>query len=172
MTRNLCRVGIYDDVFAALNAANVRYVVVGGVAVVLHGHLRMTIDLDLVVDLAADQASAAVAALTALGLQPRLPVAAIDFADASKRQTWVDERNLQVFSFYDADDPMREVDVFATEPLPIDELLAEATVLTIGGVAVPVASRRHLVAMKRSAGRPQDLADIDALEQLGAHDDE
>jgi len=159
-------VAIYDDVFAALHAARVRYVVVGGMAVVLQGHPRMTVDLDLVVDLAADKAGIAVAALTNLGLQPRLPVAAADFADADKRRAWVEQRNLQVFSFYDPQSPMREVDVFATEPLPLDQLLAEASVLTLGGVPVAVASRRHLIAMKRQAGRPQDLADIAALEEL------
>ena len=162
---------IYDDVFVALHAASVRYVVVDGMAVVLQGHPRMTVDLDLVIDLAADKAAAAVAALTGLGLQPRLPVPATDFADADKRRTWIEQRNLQVFSFYDPAEPMREVDVFATEPIPLDDLLADATVLTIGGVPVAVASRRHLVAMKREAGRPQDLADIAALEDLEAGDD-
>jgi hypothetical protein len=49
-------VGLYDDVFAALHRAGVRFVVVGGVAVVLQGHIRTTVDLDLVVDLAADAA--------------------------------------------------------------------------------------------------------------------
>ena len=161
---------IYDDVFVALNAAGVRYVVVGGMAVVLQGHPRMTVDLDLVVDLAADQAAAAMAALTALGLQPRLPVPAADFADAEKRREWVEHRNLEVFSLCDPADPIREVDVFAIEPIPLDELLADATVVTIGGVPVPVASRRHLVAMKRRVGRPQDLADIAALEALEAGD--
>jgi len=46
-------VAIFAPVFEALNGARVRYVVVGGVAVVLHGHARLTTDLDLVVDLAA-----------------------------------------------------------------------------------------------------------------------
>jgi hypothetical protein len=162
---------LYDDVFAALHAGQVRYVVVGGVAVVFQGHPRMTVDLDLVIDLAADQAAAAVSALTGLGLQPRLPVRAQDFADAATRRSWVEERNLEVFSFYDPSDPVREVDVFANEPLPLDDLLADATVVTIGGVPVSVASRRHLVAMKRRVGRPQDLADIAALEELEAGDD-
>lgn len=162
---------IYDDVFAALNTARVRYVVVGGVAVVLQGHPRMTVDLDLVVDLAADQARAAVAALTGLGLQPRLPVPAADFADPEKRRAWIEQRDLQVFSFFDPTEPMREVDVFGTEPLPLDELLADATVVDIGGVPVPVASRAHLVTMKRLAARPQDLADVAALEELEATDD-
>jgi len=159
-------VGLYDDVFAALHRAGVQYVVVGGVAVVLQGHLRTTVDLDLVVDLAAEAASKAVAALTELGLEPRLPVPAADFADPEIRRTWVAERNLQVFSFYDPKNPMREVDVFATEPVPLQTLLADAATVDIGGTPVAVASRRQLIAMKRRAGRPQDLADVAALEAL------
>ena len=57
--------GTYDEVFRALDAASVRYVVVGGTAVVLQGHARLTIDLDLVVDLSQQELSAALDALTA-----------------------------------------------------------------------------------------------------------
>ncbi len=49
---------LYEPVLAALDAAGVRFVVVGGVAVVLHGHPRMTADLDLVVDLTASRLAA------------------------------------------------------------------------------------------------------------------
>ena len=160
--------GIYDDVFAALHAAGVRYVVVGGVAVALQGHLRTTVDLDLVVDLAEEQASAAVNALSGLGFQPRLPVPASDFAKAATRERWVQERNLQVFSLHDPANALREVDLFATEPMPIDDLIADANIVNVGGVPVAVASRRQLIAMKRQAGRPQDLADAAALQELEA----
>lgn len=163
--------GTYDDVFRALSAAPVRYVVVGGTAVVLHGHARLTVDLDLVVDLAAEPASAAVRALGSVGLVPRLPVDPLDFADPAVRGHWVEHRNLQVFSFFDPASARREVDLFATEPLPFDELYREATTLVIAGVPVPVASRRHLIAMKRQAGRPRDLDDVAALEMLGDTDD-
>lgn len=158
--------GIYDDVYTALHTAEVRFVVVGGTAVVLQGHARMTVDLDLVVDLAPAQAATAIAVLLSLGLQPRLPVDAADFAITAIRQGWVEHRNLQVFSMYDPRNPWREVDLLATEPMPLDQLWSEATVVNVAGVPVRVASRRHLVDMKRRAGRPQDLADIAALERL------
>ncbi len=54
---------VFEEVCGALNRARVRYVVVGGVAVVLHGYPRLTADLDLVVDLAPEQAAAAIDAL-------------------------------------------------------------------------------------------------------------
>lgn len=152
--------------FSALNEAGIRYVVVGGVAVVLQGHARMTVDLDLVVDLAVEPARAAVELLLGMGFLPRLPVRAEDFADPVIRTEWVTQRNLQVFSFYHPDDLLREVDVFATHPLPFETLLADADQVRLGDVRVPVASIPHLVALKRAAGRPQDLADIQALEAV------
>lgn len=159
-------VGTYDDVFAALHHAGVRYVVVGGTAVVLQGHARLTVDLDLAVDLSTEQLSAAIGALTGVGLLPRLPVDPYDFADPATRQRWVTERNLLVFSMFDPASARREVDLFATEPVPFEELHADASRFTIAGTAVRVASRRHLITMKRLAGRPRDLDDIAALESL------
>jgi predicted nucleotidyltransferase len=47
-------VAVFEPLFKALNDAGIRYVVVGGLAVVLHGHARLTADVDLVVDLFVD----------------------------------------------------------------------------------------------------------------------
>lgn len=164
---------MYEDVFAALNAAGVSYVVVGGVAVLLQGHARLTVDLDLVIDLAAASARKAIDALVGLGLQPRLPVDPRDFADEAVRADWVATRNLQVFSLFDPRDPLREVDVFATYPLPFDQLRDAAVVVSVGQQAVPVASVEHLIEMKRRAGRALDLDDVDALVRLqGTNRDE
>lgn len=156
----------YREVFAALAAAEVPYVVVGGTAVVLQGHARMTVDLDLVVDLEVDSVRRVLAALLGLGMRPRLPVDPYDFADPAVREQWRTERNLTVFSMYDPEDPFREVDLFAQDPLPFRELVADATTVDVEGVPVPVASVSHLIAMKRAVGRPRDLEDVAALERL------
>lgn len=156
----------------ALNDADVDYVVVGGVAVVLRGHPRMTVDLDLVVDLDQGNVARALAALSSLGLVPRLPVDPEQFADPETRTAWVEQRNLEVFTLHDPEDPRREVDLFAHEPRPFGELRAAADVREVDGVEIPVASIDHLIEMKRRAGRTQDLADIEALERLrGGGDD-
>jgi hypothetical protein len=157
-------------VLRALRDADVSFVVVGGVAVVLQGHPRSTVDLDLVIDLEADNVGRAMTVLTAQGLTPRVPVDAADFADPAVRADWIEHRNLTVFSLHDPDDPRREVDVFAQEPMPFDQLRARARLVQVEDVAVPVASRQDLIALKRAAGRPQDLADIEALEALEALD--
>lgn len=158
--------GIYDDVHAALVAADVAYVVVGGAAVVLQGHVRSTVDLDLVLGLSTPNVRAAVGALTALGFLPRVPVPAEAFADPEQRERWAQEKNMQVFSLYDPASPLRELDLFVREPVPFTALLRDARVVDVSGTPVRVASVDHLIAMKTAAGRPQDLADIAALRAL------
>ncbi len=63
---------VFEPLFKALNDSGVRYVVVGGLAVVLHGHPRLTVDVDLVVDFDEDQALRAIDTLVGIGLRPSL----------------------------------------------------------------------------------------------------
>lgn len=155
-----------EEVLAALAAADVRAVVVGGVAVVLHGHPRLTADLDLVIDLDVGPARRAMDVLSGLGLEPRLPVPASAFADEETRARWVTERNLMVFTMTDPGGGVLEVDLFARSPLPFETLWSRAVTVPVGQTDVRIAAMDDLIAMKRQAGRPQDLADIAALETI------
>ena len=154
----------YSDVFVALDAAGVRYVIVGGVAVNFYGFPRLTVDLDLVLDLRPDVAERAIDTLVALGFETRLPVDPRQFADAAIRADWVDNRNMQVFSLHDPQDPLREIDLFVKDPIPFEALVDASQSVAVGGVFVRIASREHMIAMKRAAGRPRDLEDIAMLE--------
>lgn len=157
-----------ERVLAALEAEKVRYLVVGGVAVVLHGHLRTTADLDLVVELAPDNARRAVAALERLGFRPRAPVPAAEFADAGARQRWIEEKDLTVFSLWSDRYPDVEVDLFVKEPFPFDEVYARAVRVPLDATTVSVVSLEDLIALKRAAGRAVDLADVEALRAIAA----
>jgi predicted nucleotidyltransferase len=157
---------LFEPVFAALNAAGVRYVVVGGVAVVLHGHARLTADLDLSVDLAPYAAARAIDALTAIGLQPRVPVDPRGFADPAVREGWIKDRGMVVFTLLDPNDPIRSVDLFVENPIDFEELWSKALVLDLQGTGVRVSSIPHLIQMKRQAARPFDSEDIEALEEI------
>ncbi len=160
------RVSFFETLFAALNDAEVRYVVVGGVAVVLHGHARLTADVDLAIDLAPVEAKKALDVLTRLGFRPRAPVAAMDFADPEIRREWFEEKGMRVMTLWDPAQPMREVDLFLEPPIDFDLLLSRSQRVPLSTTSVPIASIPDLILMKRLANRPEDLLDIAALEAI------
>jgi hypothetical protein len=108
---------LFEPVFAELDASGARYVVVGGLATVLHGFARLTADIDLALDLEPLALANVISSLKNLGLRPRAPVSLDDFADAEKRAGWIAEKGLTVLSLWDPSRPMLEVDVFADNPI-------------------------------------------------------
>jgi predicted nucleotidyltransferase len=155
-----------EQVLAELEADQVRYLVVGGVAVVLHGHLRTTADLDLVVGLAPDNARRAITALQRLGFRPRAPVPAELFADPAVRRSWIEEKGLTVFSLWSERLPEVEVDLFVAEPFDFEEAYARALRVPLDTITATVVGLQDLIALKEASGRPVDAADVDALRAL------
>lgn len=156
----------YEPILARLNEQGGRYVVVGGLAVVLHGHARLTVDLDLVVDLAPEAARRTISALLGLGFRPLAPVEALDFADAARRLEWVEKKGMRVFSLYEPESPLSTVDLFVESPIDFEELYRKAELIPIGTTVVRVVSIPHLIQMKQAAGREQDRADLRVLEEI------
>lgn len=157
---------LFEPIFAALNASGGRYVVVGGLATVLHGHARLTADVDIIVDFDGPSALAIVEALVELGFKPRPPVPASQFADAASRADWVQNKGMRVFSLWDPKNPMREVDLFIEHPVDFEGLWARSVEIPLDSTTVRIASIDDLIALKRLAGRPEDLQDIAALEKI------
>lgn len=155
----------FDAIFAALEATGVRYVVVGGVAVNLRGYQRFTKDIDLVIELVPEQTLKALEALRAIGYQPNIPVKIADFADPTIREGWVRDKGMTVFQMY-SNQARMSIDIFAEYPIDFDVLWRQATQVRVSGNAPRIASIDHLIQMKTTAGRAQDLLDIEKLEKL------
>ncbi|MBA3658992.1 MAG: hypothetical protein H0W67_05285 [Gemmatimonadales bacterium] len=156
---------LFEPIFHALEAGRVRYVAVGGIATVLHGVIRLTRDVDLVVDLEPAEARRAVGVLTALGYAPAVPVPAEAFADPTQRAAWAREKQMVVLSFRDQRGYVA-VDLFVAYPMDFEELWNRSVVMMAGETAIRVASLDDLIQLKRTAGRPQDLLDVERLEQI------
>jgi hypothetical protein len=156
----------FIGLFAVLTAARVRFVVVGGLAVLLHGLDRLTADVDLVIDLSTEAATDTVHALTAAGYRPLAPVDPVALADPAQRSDWQQRRGMQVFSFWDSTNTRPTVDVMLDPVVRLEDLWADARVVAIGDSEVRIASIRHLIRMKEAAGRAQDLADAERLREL------
>jgi predicted nucleotidyltransferase len=156
----------YLPLFRKLNDADVAYVVVGGLATVLHGYARFTADVDLVINLQQAESEKAVKTLVDFGLKPRLPVDPLQFADPGVRESWRTEKGMEVFSFFDTSNPVLTVDLFVYEPIPYDDLALRAERMDIDGITVPVCSITDLIDMKKKVARPKDLDDIEHLREI------
>ncbi len=159
--------GRIERVLAPLEAAGVRYLIVGGVAVVLHGYLRTTLDLDLVLHLEPENLEKALKALSGMGFQPQAPVPMDSFANPEVRATWAREKHMQVFSLWHPEYPGFAVDLFLQEPFDFDAAWSRAVRVPLQTVHAMVVTREDLMVMKRAAGRPRDLDDIEALSEIG-----
>ena len=158
----------FEAIVRALNEAHVRYLVVGGLAVVAHGLIRFTADVDIVLDPAADAQRRAIAALEGLGYRPRAPVDFEAFADAETRARWAKEKGLTVFSVFSAAHRATEIDLFVELPFEFEAAWSRTRrIETAPGVEATFVGLSDLIDMKRAAGRPRDLEDVAGLESLG-----
>src|SRR5258708_3408456 len=106
---------IYLELLKALEDKGIRYVVVGGVAVVLHGFVRATMDLDLIISLDADNTGRFLQLVKELGYRPKVPVPLEDFAKLEKRKEWMETKGMRVFSLHHSKRVQELVDVFTNE---------------------------------------------------------
>ena len=156
-----------ESIVSALNQAGVRYLIVGGLAVNAHGYMRLTVDIDLLVQLDETNARAAIEALQRLGYRPRVPVAFAQFADVRVRQEWLTQRNMQVFSVFSPEHPETEIDLFVSDPLGFDQAYAiTSSTIVRPWLAAVVCSLADLLKLKRLANRPKDALDIAELRQI------
>ena len=156
-----------EAIVEALNAHSVPYLIAGELAVVAHGYVRFTADVDIILDMRTENVQRAIAAFGSLGYRPRAPVPLDDFADPAKRLQWVQEKGLTVFSLYSLDHPATEVDVFVEAPLDFDQAFRAAVRMDVSPRASAIfVGLDDLLSLKRQAGRPQDLQDIDRLKAI------
>lgn len=154
----------FETIVRSLDEAGIRYLVAGGLAVNAHGYMRLTKDIDVVLDLRPDNVERALTALEGLGYRPAVPVAAARFADPEQRQRWIREKDMKVFQLWSGDHPETPIDLFVEEPFPFDEEFEQALVKSLyGTVEVRFVSLGTLIRMKEAAGRAQDRLDVEHL---------
>lgn len=153
----------YLELFRALEAHGVEYLVVGGLAVNLHGIPRVTMDVDLALAMEAENLRAFIAAAESLRLQPVAPVPLTDLLDVEKRREWQEKKNMLAFSLRSPQATAPTVDVILDPSIDLPPALERALQIDIDGVTVRVAAVDDIIALKQAAGRQQDLADIEQL---------
>ena len=157
-----------NEILFALTDAQVEFVVGGGVAAVLHGVERVTLDIDLALDMDPVNVEKFLQVMRNLGLQPRVPVPARDLMSREAVQRMVAEKGALVFSFVDFDRPLRHVDIFLQANLSFEELRRGARKIVIEDRPIKIMGIGKLLETKRAITplRDKDLIDIKELEKL------
>ncbi len=143
----------YLELFQVLERHRVRYLLVGGLAMNLHGVPRMTMDVDLALALDPQNLREFVVAAEELNLKPALPLALVDLLDPEKRSEWVEKRNMIAFSLVGAKERVPTVDVLIGLTLAFDEAYERREQRVLGSTSVCLASLEDMIALKRQAGR-------------------
>ena len=162
----------FKELIALLNKHKAKYLVIGGYAVGVHAQPRVTKDLDLLILPAPKNAAAVFKALQEFGAPLRTKT---DPADTDR---FAAHRPLTAKDFEDENSwfmmgvPPRAVDVLAKIPGIVFNAAWKNRVTAVidqpTGLTAEFISREDLVAAKLASGRPQDLADVDAIRQAQA----
>ena len=146
-----------EGIFGALERHSVDYVAIGGVAANAHGSRRVTLAVDIIPEPSDANYQRLAAALDELDA----PVTAVDsdFRSLDPRDSF-DLARAKVLKLATA--AAGDLDIVNGAPgaPPYEDLRARAVEVEVRSVRIPMASLDDLIAMKRAAGRPQDIRDI------------
>ena len=151
-----------DEIFACLDRHDVRYVLIGGLAAVLHGSPLPTLDADICPAQDPENLERMAAALGELDARIRTPDAAEGLPFPQEAAFLADLSLLNVVTrFGDLDLTFLPS---GTQGFP--DLSARAIVMTIHGVRVAVASLADIIRSKEAANRPKDKRSLPVLRRL------
>jgi hypothetical protein len=156
------------QILSRMAEAEVRFVVAGGVAAVLHGVERLTLDLDIALQMTSSNLENFLTVMKEFSLTPRVPVAPEVLLDPSAVRRIVEEKHAVVFTFHDVDRPLYHVDVFLTENLSYNALAVDSIVFPVEGREVHLVSLSKLIELKEQIDppRPKDEMDLKELRRV------
>lgn len=144
----------FADLLVELWEAQAEFLLVGGWAVVLYGHVRATDDMDILVRPTAANSERVFAALEAFGAPLRV--------HAVTPQHFAKEGDAYRFGLA----PLKVEVLTQISGVSFDEAIQGSRTFDLDGCAIPYIGKAALIANKRSAGRYKDLADVEELERL------
>jgi hypothetical protein len=142
----------YRDMLQALFDEKVRFLLVGAYALAAHGYPRATMDIDIWVMPAPDNADAVLRALRRFGAPLHNLTKADLETDGTVFQIGVAPRRIDIIT--------------AASGLRFDQAFARSLSVDLEGIEVHIPSVADMIRNKRASGRTRDLADAEALERL------
>lgn len=156
----------YLELFAALDRHKVDYLLVGGLAVSLHGVERSTMDVDITVAMNPANLAALIDTAKELKLTPVLPVPLESLSNIELLRDWHTQRHLEVFALRTPELAGVTIDVLLFPPVDFAGMIERAVEFEIAGTAIKVVAIEDLIALKSAVGRPIDISDVEHLQRI------
>ncbi len=145
----------FEKLLVRLTDADVRFIVVGGVAVILNGYVRLTEDIDLLLDSDPENITRLLDTLAGFGEGFARELTPADFSEEEGAIRIIEE----------SEDCM--IDLFTLmSGLKFADLISDAETQEVGGRRIHHASKAALIRLKSHSVREKDRLDVLALEQL------
>ncbi len=158
----------YLELFSALDRHKVDYLLIGGLAVSLHGVERATMDVDITVAMSPANLAALIETARELKLTPVLPVPLESLSNIELLREWHANRNLEAFALRTPELAGVTIDVLLFPPVDFVGMQQRAVEFDVAGTVIKVVSIDDLIAMKSAVGRPIDLSDVEHLQRIKA----
>ena len=159
------------ELLRSLSEGQVQYVLVGGMAVQLHGYMRSTFDIDLVLAMNDENLVRFIEVAKRFGLTPSIPVPIDSLRNAEQIEQWYREKGMLAFALREPQIGGGVVDILVRPEVPYEQLKKNAIAGELFSQQVWIASIDDLLTMKRVANRPKDRLDIEALEKIKRGED-
>ena len=156
----------YERVFRELDRRKIRYLVIGGIAVNIHGYSRATGDLDIMLSFESENIKKFIELVNALGYKPKIPVSIEELANQDKIEIWKKEKHMEVFSVYNPHSNLEHMDIMVENYIDFDTAYGRREVVSARDIEISVISIDDLIELKKRAGRKRDEIDIEALEKI------
>jgi len=156
----------YEQVFSALHQKNIKYLVIGGIAVNIHGYPRSTGDLDIMLSFDKENIKEFIELIKSLGFIPKIPVRIEDLADLDKIEAWKTEKHMKVLSVYNPQNELEHIDIMMENCIDFDKAYLNREMVTARDIEISVIAIDDLIELKRIAGRKRDEIDILALQKI------
>src|SRR3989338_7724832 len=107
---------IYEEILREFQKQRVKYVLVGGIAFNLLGGYRVTLDMDILIEMSDKNIFKVVNILKKAGYHVRQPVDPILIADKKTREDWIKNKHMKAFNFYKDERSYQAVDILIDSP--------------------------------------------------------
>ncbi len=154
----------YFELFEAFYNKNIKYLISGGLAVNLYGIPRVTMDVDLIIDLEEKNVHKINAVFKELNYMPIYP--GVNIFSVNKIDYWIKEKNMIAFSFKNKNEPYKQVDILLPFSKNFEKFWINKEIRTINSIEIYLISKNDLIKIKNNSNRLQDKKDVELLKKV------